>query len=113
VVSTPEDRESGLMCVTALRKHAGMIFVFPTTQAWGFWMKDTLVPLDMIWVVPGGKVTAVAADVPESTLATPDDQVARRNGKGRYVIELAGGEAAEDGIRPGTILKLPALSAKT
>jgi uncharacterized membrane protein (UPF0127 family) len=76
-------------------------------------MKDPLVPLDMIWVAPGGTVTTVAADVPESTLATPDDRIARRAGTGRYVIELSAGEATEDGIRPGTLLKLPALSARS
>lgn len=104
-------RELGLMCVTHPRAHAGMIFVFPASAEQEFWMKNTLVPLDMVWVAAGGTVTTVAADVPASTLRTPDDQVARRRGTGRFVIELPAGEAALDGIRPGAAVKLPPLSA--
>jgi uncharacterized membrane protein (UPF0127 family) len=97
-------RELGLMCVTWIRPHAGMIFSFDTDQSQEFWMKNTLISLDMIWVRADGRVDTVAARVPASTRATPDDKVARRTGRGRYVIELAAGEAAKDGIVRGTCL---------
>ncbi len=111
VASTESDRELGLMCVTALAPQHGMIFVFAGSGLQQFWMKRTLVPLDMVWVAADGRVTSVAADVPASSVDTPDDAVARRSGEGRFVIELRGGEAALDGVRPGVRLALPTLRA--
>jgi uncharacterized membrane protein (UPF0127 family) len=111
VASDENTRELGLMCVTRLRPHAGMIFVFPQTADQEFWMKNTLVPLDMLWVAADGTVNSVAAGVPASTMQTPDDRVARRKGSGRFVIELSSGEALEDGIAIGTRLILPPLTS--
>jgi len=110
VANDETNRELGLMCVTRLRAHRGMIFVFPQSADQEFWMKNTLIPLDMLWVSADGTVTSVASDVPASTLQTPDDKVARRRGRGLYVIEVSGGEAARDGIAAASVLKLPALT---
>jgi hypothetical protein len=107
VAEDEHTRELGLMCVTHLQARTGMIFVFGHDDRWEFWMKNTLIPLDMVWVRPDGRVDAVAARVPASTRATPDDKVARRTGRGVYVIELAPGEAAADGIVAGSTLKVP------
>jgi hypothetical protein len=109
VADDEASRELGLMCVTRLRQHAGMLFPFARDANWEFWMKDTLIPLDMIWVARNGTVTALASNVPASTLQTPDDAVARRSGYGRYVIELRADEARRDGIVAGTKLALPPL----
>jgi uncharacterized membrane protein (UPF0127 family) len=107
VADDPEMRELGLMCVTRLRPHGGMLFVFESAAGWEFWMKNTLVPLDMIWLEADGTITSVAANVPSSQLSTPDDAVARRRGHGLYVIELAAGEAQADGIVAGGKLAIP------
>ncbi len=104
VGADPHSRELGLMCVTHLRRHAGMIFVFDQSYEWEFWMKKTLIPLDMIWLEKDGTVTTISADVPASSLTTPDDALARHRGHGEYVIELNAGEAKADGIRTGTRL---------
>lgn len=104
-------REQGLMCVLQLRPQRGMIFVFPGDNDWEFWMKNTLVPLDMVWLRADGTVTTVAADVPASTRSTADAAVARRRGRGTYVVELRAGEAAADGLAVGTRLALPSLRA--
>ncbi|MBD5633758.1 MAG: DUF192 domain-containing protein, partial [Candidatus Eremiobacteraeota bacterium] len=109
VAADERTRELGLMCVTRLRPHHGMIFVFASSAVQEFWMKNTLVPLDMVWVAADGSVTSVAAHVPASTRSTPDERVARRRGEGLYVIELADGEAAAAGIRAGLKLCLPRL----
>lgn len=107
VADSERRRELGLMCVTALRPHSGMLFVFAHDDPQTFWMKNTLIPLDMIWVGDGGRVNTVAAGVPASTLATPDSAVARRSGRGRYVIELAAGEARRNGIVAGGSVLIP------
>jgi uncharacterized membrane protein (UPF0127 family) len=110
VANDEPTREKGLMCVLKLKPQHGMIFVFDRASDWEFWMKDTLAPLDMVWVGDDGTIANVAANVPASTLATSDDAVARRRGHGRFVIELAAGEAQTDGLKPGGRLKLPPLS---
>lgn len=112
VAADEHTRELGLMCVTALRPATGMIFVFASENDWQFWMKNTVVPLDMVWLASDGSVSHVAANVPASTLETPNDRVARRSGHGRYVIELRAGEAAADHIAPGVSLQLPLLTAR-
>jgi len=112
VAANDNDRDLGLMCVTRLARGHGMIFVFAANARWVFWMKNTLVPLDMLWLADDGRVTAVAADVPASTLQTPDAEVARRAGTGRFVIELPAGEAGRDGLVVGSHLRLPKLQAQ-
>jgi hypothetical protein len=111
VAGDPQSRELGLMCVLRLRPHAGMIFPFASDANWEFWMKNTLIPLDMIWLERSGRISALAVNVPESTLQTSDDAVARRTGFGRYVIELPAGEAVGDGLKVGAVLRLPRLPA--
>ncbi len=111
VAADDASRESGLMCVTALKPRAGMLFAFSSTNEWTFWMKNTVVPLDMLWLDTDGTVAHVESDVPASKLDTPADRIARRRGRGEYVIELAAGEAARDGLQEGTKLVFPAVHA--
>ncbi|TAM77524.1 DUF192 domain-containing protein [bacterium] len=101
VARTREQRERGLMNVTALAPHAGMLFVFPAEGRLSFWMKDTLIDLDMVWLREDGTVSSVAAHVPHSERTTPDDRVATREGDGAYVLELPAGEAHDDGLVEG------------
>ncbi len=112
VANDLDTRNQGLMCVTALRPNAGMLFVFARSQNCDFWMKDTVVSLDMIWVETSGTVTHVAENVPAATLTTPDNRVAHRIGRGKFVIELRAGAAARNGIAVGTHLQIPALTAQ-
>lgn len=114
VADTDPRREHGLMGVAAVPPGEGMLFVFPEPddQRRDFWMKDTIAPLDMIWVRADGTVSSVAARVPATKPGTPDSRVARRFGTGRYVIELGAGGAAAAGLKPGSRLVLPALPAR-
>ena len=100
-------REYGLMCVHALPARTGMLFVFSDgDNLRDFWMKNTLIPLDMVFVSRNGLVNDVSASVPSTTTDTPDDKIPHRAGIGTYVIELAAGEAARAGIKPGTVLPI-------
>jgi len=110
VADTPAAREYGLMFRTHLASHGGMIFVFAFDGPQQFWMKNTLIPLDMIWVRADGTVDSVAANVPASRVG--DDNVAIRDGHGKYVIELAAGEAQRAGLHPGLKLSLPHLEPR-
>jgi uncharacterized membrane protein (UPF0127 family) len=106
VAQTDAQREYGLMNRTTLAPHTGMIFVFPHDGDVAFWMKDTLVPLDMVFVGADGTVRLVDAGVKTVPAGTPDSSIPLEKGTAKYVIELPAGEAARDGILVGSRLKL-------
>jgi len=101
VADTPESREIGLMFRRELPKDYGMLFVFPVEQAQQFWMKNTLVDLDMVWLSAEKRITVIHRDVPKSRADTPDEAVARRMGTGKYVLEMAAGSAARHKLELG------------
>jgi uncharacterized protein len=110
VADTITKRASGLMCVRALPARSGMIFVFNDgDNLRDFWMKNTLIPLDMVFVAKNGRVNDVRANVPATKVDTPEDKIPTASGTGSYVIELAAGEAARAGIKPGTNLDVSAV----
>lgn len=106
VAQTDAQREHGLMNRTSLPPHTGMIFVFPHDGDVAFWMKDTLIPLDMVFVGGDGTVRLVDSNVPTLPADTPDASIPLEKGTAKYVIELPAGEAVRDGIVTGTRLKL-------
>lgn len=103
VARTPRELETGLMFRTELPPDRGMAFVFDEPAALSFWMKDTLIPLDIVYVLDG-VVSSIVADAPpceeDPCPIYPSD------GRADTVIELAAGRAAELGIVPGTRLDL-------
>jgi len=105
VVDTPQSREIGMMCLTKLRSDYGMLFVFPQEMELSFWMKNTLVSLDMVWIGADKKVTVVHDHMRKSTVDTPDDKVAVAGGRGQYVLELPAGAAARRKLKAGDQLK--------
>ncbi|MGC1382008.1 MAG: DUF192 domain-containing protein [Candidatus Baltobacteraceae bacterium] len=111
VARTEPQRERGLMERTSVAPHTGMIFVFDSDETLDFWMKNTLVPLDMIFVAADGTVRRVFANVPVVSPSTPDGAIPREEARAMYVIELHAGEAAKDGIAAGTRLDLHGLAA--
>jgi uncharacterized protein len=94
---TYNKRETGLMCRKALAADRGMLFDFkkPTDNV-AFWMRNTLIPLDIVFIRPDGRVLSIARN------AHPlDDTALAAGGKIRGVLELAGGRAAQIGLMPG------------
>lgn len=97
VADTDVLRGQGLGGRTVLPEGSGMWFVFDTDDYWPFWMKDTLIPLDIIWVAADGTVVTVAHQV------QPDSypEAYRPTSPARYVLEVPGGFAARQGIAEG------------
>lgn len=100
IASTPEEIQQGLMFRESLAPDAGMLFDFGEIRPASMWMKNTLIPLDMLFMDQTGKVVAIARNaVPGST---------RSLGAGvpvRAVLEIPGGRARELGIEPGDIVQ--------
>jgi uncharacterized protein len=96
VARTPNDQAQGLMNRRALAPDSGMLFPFDPPRPASFWMRNTLIPLDMIFIRPDGAIARIAANtVPmsETQVAVGEPMTA--------VLELRGGRAGELGIREG------------
>jgi uncharacterized membrane protein (UPF0127 family) len=97
VARSDPERQKGLMFRTELGRDRGMLFVFEQVADHTFWMRNTFIPLDMIFVGDDRAVVGVVAN------AEPRTETARTVRKpSRYVVEVAGGEAAAHGVAPGT-----------
>ena len=106
VARTEAQREHGLMNRTSLAPHAGMIFVFPGDGPIDFWMKDTLIPLDMVFIGADGTVRKIYHRVPVLAPGTADVKIPLEAGTAQYVIELAAGDAEVEGLSDGVKLDL-------
>jgi len=93
VARTAEEQQQGLMFRTSLPADGGMIFPFEKPRFASFWMKNTLIPLDMIFVRADGSIDRIA----ENTIPESLEPVAS-GGEVSAVLELAGGTAARLGI---------------
>ena len=93
---TPQEQAKGLMFRTEMGPDEGMIFPFDPPRGASFWMRNTVIPLDLIFVAPDGRISNIAAN------AIPyDESPLTSNGEAKAVLELNGGRAAELGIKPG------------
>ncbi len=96
VVATDEDRARGLMYRKELPEGRGMLFDFKQEQEVAFWMKNTYIPLDMIFIRADGTIRRIAANTePLSERTVP------AGGPVRYVLEVIGGTARKLGIEAG------------
>jgi uncharacterized membrane protein (UPF0127 family) len=96
VAASPEEQARGLMFRRSLAGDRGMIFPYDPPQPVGFWMKNTLIPLDIVFIRADGRIARIAADT------TPHSLESVNSGEPvATVLEIRGGRAAELGIRPG------------
>lgn len=102
VADTPAEREQGLSGQTSLESDEGMLFVFPEDGMYGFWMKDMLFSLDMIWTDSTGKIVYMAQSVSPDTYPTDYAPSA----PARDVIELPAGWAKAHNVSIGDTVSL-------
>jgi hypothetical protein len=102
VADTPERRTQGLMFVPALAPDRGMLFPNEPARVVAFWMRNTYIPLDLLFIAPGGRITNIAenADPLSERLLQSTEPVIG-------VLELAGGSARRLGIAPDDRVRLP------
>jgi hypothetical protein len=97
IMKTPNQRNKGMMGRKSL--NGGMLFLFPDIQELSFWMKNCLIPLDIIFMV-NNKVTHMEKNVPPCTVNCPPYRSI-----GNSVLELNGGDSTLLGIKRGDTLQ--------
>jgi uncharacterized membrane protein (UPF0127 family) len=109
VASDDPTREQGLMYRDHMAEDRGMIFLFPQAGEYPFWMKNTLIPLDMIWIDADHRIVHIAHDVPPCK-ADPCPNYPP-NAKASSVLELAAGVAAKHHLRDGDVLRFEGMAS--
>jgi hypothetical protein len=101
LANTPEKLQRGLMYRQSLADDHGMLFIFPQDADHEFWMKNTYISLDMIFIAVDGRIVGIQPN------ATPLSEAGVGVGRpSRYVLEVPGGYAARRGIAPGDRVEL-------
>ncbi len=103
IADTLESRQQGLMWRTQLGADEGMLFVYPKAQPRQFWMKNTFIPLDIIFADENGVIINIEKGWPQSLTLVKSIRPAR------YVLEINQGQADKLGITAGSRLKLSLL----
>lgn len=105
IAQTESERNRGLMFRSHMPQAAGMLFVFPAPQNVNFWMKNTLIPLDLLFADSHGVVTRIHSN------AVPGDLTPIEGGGDvQFVLEINGGHAAHLGIKPGAQIRHPKIT---
>lgn len=99
---TKAEAEKGLMHRESLPEGQGMLFVFNEETLHYFWMKNTFVNLDMLFIGEDKTVNQAWENVPRSYAYTPDNQVAIRGGMAKYVLELPAKSITKHNIKIGS-----------
>ena len=100
VVDTPESRAQGLMFRTELADDAGMLFDFKEEREVSFWMQNTLIPLDMIFVGTDGVIDTIHVNArPQDPTSIPSEVPVQ------FVLEIPGGRSVEIGLKPGDTME--------
>jgi uncharacterized membrane protein (UPF0127 family) len=104
LATTPEQQAQGLMFREHLADDAGMLFIFPEAREAAFWMKNTLIPLDMLFIGADGRIVNQRERAEPGSLAE-----IRSAGQVKAVLEINGGLAARLGIHPGDSVRHEAM----
>ncbi|MGH8111970.1 MAG: DUF192 domain-containing protein [Rhodanobacteraceae bacterium] len=102
LATTPAEQQHGLMDRTSMPPDHGMLFVFPVSQPLTFWMKNTLIPLDMLFFDAKRRLVAIQAGA-QPCKADPC-KLYPSNVPARYVLELNAGTAARLGLHKGDVI---------
>lgn len=102
LVATEADRTRGLSGRTGLDRDQGMLFVFDVPAIYGFWMKDMLFPIDIIWISENGLVV----DIKESAEPSSYPEIFSPKAPAKYVLEVNAGFSREFGLKIGDSVTL-------
>jgi uncharacterized membrane protein (UPF0127 family) len=103
VSQTDAAREKGLMFRESLPENAGMLFIFDKPDFYAFWMKDTLIPLDIIWI-DGNKIVDIKTDLPPGQGEFPPAYVT--SAPADMVLEVNAGFAKKNNVQVNDTVKI-------
>lgn len=110
LAKTPAQREKGLMNRENLDKDKGMLFIFDQEGIYPFWMKNTLISLDIIWIDSDNRIVFIGQNIQPCLPAQAGKSLicpsVIPNAKAKYVLEINAGMAKEIGLKPGDELKI-------
>jgi hypothetical protein len=109
IADTPELRQRGLMFREHLAEGDGMLFIFEEVGFYPFWMKNTLIPLDMVWLDADRRVVSIAHSVPPCK-ADPCPNFSP-TADALYVVEVVSGFAKRHKVREGDVLVFKGMPA--
>lgn len=102
---TQAERETGLMNRKKLGKNSGMLFIFDTEGIYPFWMKNTLIPLDMVWIDANKKVVFIKENA-EPCQGSVCPSISP-DAKAKYVLEINAGIVKNTGLKIGDLVEIP------
>ena len=102
IANTEPLRARGLMERDSMPADRGMIFVFAESEPLSFWMKNTRIPLEILYLDDGGQIVSIHEMKPYDRSSIPSARPAK------YAIELNLGQVKTSGVKPGDVLKIPA-----
>ena len=105
IADTTEKRAKGLMYRDSLAKDRGMLFTFAEPQLWTFWMKNTRISLDIIWMDGKKRIVHIERNVPTCPRTDDGCPQYQPNDNAVYVLELAAGGADALKLQRGSVLK--------
>ncbi len=105
LADTIEERARGLMFRPSLEKNRGMLFTFAEPQQWSFWMKNTRIALDIIWMDGNRKIVHIERNVPTCSRTDDGCPQYQPNENALYVLELAAGSADAFTLQRGAALR--------
>jgi uncharacterized membrane protein (UPF0127 family) len=101
IADDEQEKEWGLMARASMPADRGMIFVFRDESPRAFWMENTLIPLDILYLDATGRVVSIKQMKPRDRTPVPSD------GAAMYAIELNEGAARRAGVKAGDVLAIP------
>jgi uncharacterized membrane protein (UPF0127 family) len=107
IADTDDERATGLMFRRSIPDESGMIFLYDPPQPVGMWMRNTYIPLDMVFIAPDGTVRRI-----ESNTEPFSTDIITSGGTVAAVLELNAGEAHKIGLKPGDRVVFPGLGAE-
>ena len=101
IAASEQTRARGLMRRDSMDKDKGMIFVFPDEERQSFWMKNTRIPLDLIYIDAEGHVVSIHPLEPYNLKSVTSPEPIKN------AIELNRGQASVSGVKPGDLIEIP------
>jgi uncharacterized membrane protein (UPF0127 family) len=104
IADSSREREVGLMNREYLDPDSGMLFVFGKTGVYKFWMKNTLIPLDIIWINGNNKIIFIKENA--EPCKVEQCETFSSNEKAKYVLEINGGVTEEIELKVGDVIEI-------